>query len=172
MELKKIDIDEYIESIDAITHIEDPIPSSNNSEFKVLETRFITDGELSDTTDDELIPMNTYPLEDGYIIEDIDYIRKNKISFKNYTYIFAYCLVYKKSNNNLYIDIINIRAYLKDINDMITLNKVRRISKSLKRTFYKMNSPYFSIRKTVIPETIDESKLEDLSANVYKLKNE
>ena len=93
--------------------------------------------------------MDDFTLEDGYALDDVDYVRKRRISFKNFSYVLSYDIVFKRNDKyETYIDIDNMTAYLKDKNDMSTINRVRKIAKSVKRTFRKMNNSMTNIRNS------------------------
>lgn len=174
MELKELKENELVDSISVISYLNSINQEElNKKEFKVLNSRFITDGEISDKTDKEKILIDKYPLEDGYVIEDAAYMTKKRISFKNYSYVIFYQIVYKKNNNSndnyLYIDVINMTAFLKDITDMKVLSQVRRIIKSIKKTIKSFNTT-LSFSNKEYNDNLENSELNNISENVYQLK--
>ena len=177
MRINEIKEGDKIETIDVITHREDIFSSSSTikyDEFKEVESRVITDGELVEMEDPETILANRYELEDGYVMDDVDYIRRNKLLFKNYTYIVSYGIAFKTKTRlnvpDIYIEPCNMTAYIKDIEDMNMINKVRKIAKSVKKTCRKINSPLSNLRSDFVTQPIDKCESEELAENVYKLK--
>ena len=176
MDIEKLSDSQYFDSKEIITHREDSFSEPGRiifKEIKQLETRFVTDGEILNVCNRETLDIDNYTLDDGYIIEGIDYIRKKQIAFKNCTYVISFDLVLKKNNKNdsdIHIDIINFNVYLKDVNDIELLNKVRKISKSIKKTYRKINSSISSYIKLSSIKTIDKYESENISENVYRIK--
>lgn len=170
MKIKDLNDQTYIDSYEVITHRED-IFSTSEKLFKELETKFITDGEISDNIKEDTIFMDAFILEDGYVLDDVDYVRKSRISFKNFSYVLSYNIVFKRNDKyETYIDIDNMTAYLKDKDDMITINRVRKIAKSVKRTFRKMNNSMSNIRNTTGVDPIEKYDSTEIASNVYKIK--
>ena len=151
MKIRELNDKTYIDSYEVITHREDLFSTSGKSfkEFKELESKFITDGEISENIKEDTIFMDDFILDDGYVLDDVDYVRKSRISFKNFSYVLAYNIVFKKNDKyETYVDIDNMTAYLKDKDDMITINRVRKIAKSVKRTiksYKRTNKKIFTI---------------------------
>ena len=115
--------------------------------------------------------MDDFTLEDGYALDDVDYVRKRRISFKNFSYVLSYNIVFKRNDKyETYIDIDNMTAYLKDKNDMSTINRVRKIAKSVKRTFRKMNNSMTNIRNNTEVDSIEKYDSMEIANNVYKIK--
>lgn len=170
MKIKDLNDQTYIDSYEVITHRED-IFSTSEKLFKELETKFITDGEISDNIKEDTMFMDAFILEDGYVLDDVDYVRKSRISFKNFSYVLSYNIVFKRNDKyETYIDIDNMTAYLKDKDDMITINRVRKIAKSVKRTFRKMNNSMSNIRNTTGVDPIEKYDSTEIASNVYKIK--
>ena len=42
--------------------------------------------------------MQEITLDDGYVLDDVDYVRKSRILFKNFSYVLAYNIVFKKND--------------------------------------------------------------------------
>ena len=173
MEIEKINDIQYFDSKEIISHKPDLFSEPGRivfKEIKELETRFVTDGEILSICNKETSDIDNYTLDDGYIIEDIDYIRKKQIAFKNCSYVISFDLVLKKNDSDIYIDMINYNVYLKDVNDIELLNKVRKISKSIKKTYRKINNSISSYIKLSSIKTIDKYESENISENVYRIK--
>ena len=177
MKIEQINDGETIETIDVITHRQDIFAPDNVvkfDEFREVESRVITDGELVEASEPETILIEKYELEDGYVMDDVDYIRKSRLLFKNYTYIILYGIAFKTKTKmnvpDIYIEPCNMTAYIKDINDLSMINKVRKITKSVKKTCRKINNPLSSFRSDFITQPIDKCESEELAENVYKLK--
>lgn len=173
MEIRDLNDKTYIDSYEVITHREDIFSTSGKAfkEFKELESKFITDGEISESIKEDTIFTDDFTLEDGYVLDDVDYVRKSRISFKNFSYVLSYNIVFKRNDKyETYIDIDNMTAYLKDTNDMSTINRVRKIAKSVKRTFRKMNNSMSNIRNTTEVDPIEKYDSTEIASNVYKIK--
>ena len=115
--------------------------------------------------------MDDFILDDGYVLDDVDYVRKSRISFENFSYVLAYNIVFKRNDKQeTYVDIDNMIAYLKDKDDMLTINRVRKIAKSVKRTCRKMNNSMTNIRNATGVDPIEKYDSMEIANNVYKIK--
>ena len=173
MKIRDLNDKTYIDSYEVITHREDIFSTSGKAfkEFKELESKFIIDGEISENIKKDTIFMDDFILDDGYVLDDVDYVRKGRISFENFSYVLAYNIVFKRNDKQeTYVDFDNMIAYLKDKDDMLTINRVRKIAKSVKRTCRKMNNSMTNIRNATGVDPIEKYDSTEIASNVYKVK--
>ena len=92
MNIRELKENEYIDSIDILTRRKNDFSSDEDSFniAKKLDNRIITNGKIDDQKEDEILLIDKYVLDDGYIIEDIECMKKRHILFKNYSYVFKF----------------------------------------------------------------------------------
>ena len=174
MNIRELKENEYIDSIDILTHRQNDF-SSHEDSFNIakkLDNRIITNGEIDDQKEDEILLIDKYVLDDGYIIEDIECMKKRHILFKNYSYVISYDIVYKKrvvaDIEEINMDIYNMTIYIKNINDIKTINHARKLARSIRKTINTFNSP-LSTKNEFYFKSLEQFEINNPN-KVYELK--
>lgn len=174
MNIKELKENEYIDSIDILTHRQNDFSSDEDSFniSKKLDNRIITDGEVEEKKEEEILLNDKYVLDDGYIIEDVKYMKKQHISFKNYSYVISYDIVYKQrviaDIEETYMDIYNMTIYIKNINDIRTINHTRKLARSIKKTIKSFNNSLLP-KNDIYLKQLDQYEINN-SNKIYGLK--
>ena len=99
-------------------------------------------------------------------------MKKRHILFKNYSYVISYDIVYKKrvvaDIEEINMDIYNMTIYIKNINDIKTINHARKLARSIRKTINTFNSP-LSTKNEFYFKSLEQFEINNPN-KVYELK--
>lgn len=182
MKIHQLKESESLELVEVSVHTKAPdLPTfgdkpkkTNISEFKQIQMKVFTDGEIFQESEEITKNIQEYYIGKNKYPYNVDTLKIKNICLRNYSYIITYLIAKEWTtvgNIGGWFDVIkDISVYLENPKDRKTLKRAKKVIKQIETYNNSINySSLFSMLKSQEMEN-NSIEIEKLSKNVYTLK--